>query len=38
MDINKISTFIATVRTEAGLTQKELADKIGVSDKTISKW
>ena len=38
MDINKISTFIATARTEAGLTQKELADKIGVSDKTISKW
>ena len=38
MDINKISKFIATARTETGLTQKDLADKIGVSDKTISKW
>ena len=34
----KISKFISTARTKIGLTQKELADKIGVSDKTISKW
>ena len=38
MDTEKISKFIATTRTKIGLTQKELADKIGVSDKTISKW
>ena len=38
MDTEKISKFIATARTKIGLTQKELADKIGVSDKTISKW
>ena len=38
MDTDKISNFISMARTKAGLTQKELADKIGVSDKTISKW
>lgn len=38
MDTGKISNFILMARTKAGLTQKELADKIGVSDKTISKW
>ena len=38
MDTEKISKFISTARTKVGLTQKELADKIGVSDKTISKW
>ena len=38
MDTEKISKFISTARTKIGLTQKELADKIGVSDKTISKW
>ena len=38
MDTVKISNFILMARTKAGLTQKELADKIGVSDKTISKW
>ena len=37
MDTGKISNFILMARTKAGLTQKELADKIGVSDKTISK-
>ena len=38
MDTVNISNFILMARTKAGLTQKELADKIGVSDKTISKW
>ena len=38
MDTEKISKFISTARTKIGLTQKELADRIGVSDKTISKW
>lgn len=30
--------FIAKKRKEAGLTQEQLAEKIGVSNKTISKW
>lgn len=34
----KIGRFIAQVRNQMGLTQKELAEKIGVSDKTVSKW
>lgn len=38
MDTNKIGTFISSVRKEKGLTQKQLANKIGVTDKAISKW
>ena len=38
MDCEKIGLFIKTVRKEKGLTQKQLADKIGISDKTVSKW
>ena len=34
----KIGKFIAQVRNQMGFTQKELAEKIGVSDKTVSKW
>lgn len=30
--------FIAQVRKEAGLTQKQLADALLISDKTVSKW
>ena len=30
--------LIAQIRKENGLTQKQLADKIGVSNATISKW
>ena len=38
MDQIQIGKFIAQCRKEKGLTQQELADKIGCSDKTISKW
>ena len=38
MTQNKIGTFIQLSRKNKGLTQKELGDEIGVSDKTISKW
>lgn len=34
----KIGEFITTLRKEQGMTQRQLAEKIGVSDKTISKW
>ncbi|MCH5340015.1 MAG: helix-turn-helix transcriptional regulator [Acetatifactor sp.] len=38
MDQVKIGKFIADLRKEKGLTQRELAETVGVSDKTISKW
>ena len=38
MDQIKIGNFIQTIRKEKGLTQKELAEKLGVSDKAVSKW
>lgn len=38
MDQVKIGQFIQTLRKEKGLTQKDLADRIGVSDKAVSKW
>ena len=38
MDQTRIGTFIAVLGKEKGLTQKELAEQIGISDKTVSKW
>lgn len=38
MEPQKIGKFIYELRKEKELTQKQLADRVGVSDKTISKW
>ena len=38
MDQLKIGKFIAQTRKEKGLTQKQLADALMISDKTVSKW
>ncbi|MCR4960447.1 MAG: helix-turn-helix domain-containing protein [Lachnospiraceae bacterium] len=38
MEQEHIGRFIADLRKEKNLTQKELADRLGVSDKTVSKW
>lgn len=38
MDYNKIGNFIATERKAKKLTQAKLAEKVFVSEKTISKW
>lgn len=38
MDQLKVGKFIAQARREKGLTQRELADKLFISDKTVSKW
>lgn len=38
MDKQKIGTFISTCRKEKGLTQAQLAEILGVSDKSISRW
>ena len=33
-----VGKFITQKRKEKNLTQEQLAEKIGVSNKTISKW
>lgn len=38
MNNKNIGRYIQTKRKEYGLTQKELASKLSVSEKTISKW
>ncbi|WP_455016210.1 helix-turn-helix domain-containing protein [Oribacterium sinus] len=38
MDFVKIGKYIAEKRKNLGLTQKQLAEKIGMSDKSVSKW
>ena len=38
MGDNRIGKAIAVLRRRAGYTQKDLADRIGISDKAVSKW
>ena len=38
MDMDKIGKFIANKRKEKGLTQIELADKLNITDRAVSKW
>ena len=38
MDQIKIGRFIAELRKEKNLTQRQLAELLNISDKTISKW
>ena len=38
MDQVKTGELIRHLRTEMGLTQKQLAERINVSDKAVSKW
>ena len=38
MDQIKIGRFIAECRKKASLTQVQLAEKLGITDKAISKW
>lgn len=38
MDQVKIGRFIAELRRQKGLTQEALGEKIGVTNKTISRW
>lgn len=38
MDQIKIGKFIANCRKDKNLTQRQLADALEISDKTISKW
>ncbi len=34
----KVGNMIRTLRQERNMTQKQLADKMNISDKTVSKW
>ena len=38
MDQAKTGQFITALRKEKGLTQAELAVKLNVTDKSVSKW
>ena len=38
MDAQKFGAFLAQVRKENGLTQAQLAQKIQVTDKAVSRW
>lgn len=38
MDNQKFGTFISTLRKEKGWTQLQLAEKLYVTDKAVSKW
>ena len=38
MDYNKVGRLIYDLRKEKGMTQKELAELLNLSDRTVSKW
>ena len=38
MEKKTIGCFIATLRKANGMTQKDLAERLNVSDKTVSRW
>ena len=38
MDQEKIGKFISEKRKEKGITQSELAEKLNITDRAISKW
>ncbi|MFZ7103014.1 MAG: helix-turn-helix domain-containing protein [Peptococcaceae bacterium] len=37
-NLSKMAQFISELRKEKKLTQKELAEQLGVTDKAVSKW
>lgn len=38
MEKKTIGGFIAALRKVNGMTQKDLAERLNVSDKTVSRW
>ncbi|MBE5882083.1 MAG: helix-turn-helix transcriptional regulator [Lachnospiraceae bacterium] len=38
MEKEKLGSFISELRKEHSMTQKELSERLGVTDKAVSKW
>ena len=38
MDQQRIGAFLKTLRKERALTQEQLAERFGVSGRTVSRW
>ena len=38
MTSRSMGEIISTLRKEKGMTQKEIADRLGITDKAVSKW
>ena len=38
MAYKSMGEIISTLRKEKGMTQKDIADKLGITDKAVSKW
>ncbi len=38
LDKEKFGAFVAQLRKEKGYTQKELAERLYISNKAVSKW
>ena len=38
MDLVKIGSMLQKLRKEKGMTQEQLAEKLGVARRTVSRW
>ena len=38
MDCERMGSFLAQLRKEAGMTQAQLGERLGVTNKTVSRW
>ena len=38
LDRKKFGAFVSQLRKKKGMTQKQLADQLHISDKAVSKW